>query len=103
METFKAPVLIKVPGASSASALQLRDLNMDNKLDIEVAGGGFLDVILGKGDGTFQPIKSFPAPPGVPSLAAANINGDTLLDLAILSRLSHAKFGTLTVYLDQGH
>jgi hypothetical protein len=53
--TFKAPVLIKVPGASSASALQLRDLNMDNKLDIVVAGGGFLDVILGNCDATFQP------------------------------------------------
>jgi len=101
--TFKAPVLLKVPGASSASALQLRDLNLDHTLDIVLAGGGFLDVILGKGDGTFQPIQSFPAPPGVPSLAAANINGDNLLDVAILSRLPKAKFGTLTVYLNQGH
>ena len=92
-----------MPGASTASAFQLRDLNLDQKLDIVLAGGGFLDVILGKGDGTFQPIKNFPAPPGVPSLAAANVNGDNLLDVAILSRLSGAKFGTLTVYLNQGH
>jgi hypothetical protein len=97
--TFKAPKLLKV---ADALTFQIRDVNSDGKLDLIVAGGNFLHVILGKGDGTFQATKNFPAPLGVLSLAAANINADNLLDVAILSRRNTSP-GTLTVYLNQGH
>ena len=98
--TFKAPTFVKVFGPTS---FQIRDVNADGKLDLIVAGPSFLDVILGNGNGTFQAPKNFPAPQGTVSFAAADINGDGLLDVAYLVRIGTAKFGTLTVYLNQGH
>jgi hypothetical protein len=96
--TFKAPTFFKVFGPET---FQIRDVNGDGKLDLIVAAPGFLDVMLGNGDGTFQKTKNFLAPQGSVSLAAADINGDGLLDVAYLSRIPNSS--TLTVYLNTGH
>jgi hypothetical protein len=96
--TFKAPTLLKVYGPET---FQIRDVNGDGKLDLIVAAPAFLDVIFGNGDGTFQKTKNFTAPQGSASLAAADINGDGLLDVAYLTRIPNSS--TLTVYLNQGH
>ncbi len=98
--TFKAPTLVKVVHPTS---FQIRDINADGKLDLIVAGPSYLDVILGNGKGTFQAPKNFPAPRGTSSFAVADLNGDGLPDVAFLDRVGNAKFGTLTVYLNQGH
>jgi hypothetical protein len=98
--TFEAPTLVKVVHPTS---FQIRDVNADGKLDLIVAGPSYLDVILGTGKGTFQAPKIFPAPRGTSSFAVADLNGDGLLDVAFLDRVGNAKFGTLTVYLNQGH
>jgi hypothetical protein len=92
--------LVKVVHPTS---FQIRDVNADGKLDLIVAGPSYLDVILGTGKGTFQAPKIFPAPRGTSSFAVADLNGDGLLDVAFLDRVGNAKFGTLTVYLNQGH
>jgi hypothetical protein len=98
--TFKAPAFLKVSGPRY---FQIRDMNGDGKLDLIANGPGFLDVMLGNGDGTFQTTKNYLAPQGNNSLAAADINGDGLLDVAYLTARSKPSSGTLTVFLNQGH
>ena len=88
---------------TSPASFQIRDINADGKFDLIVASPSYLHVILGNGNGTFQAPKNFPAPRGTASFAAADLNGDGLLDVAYLDRVGKAKFGTLTVYLNQGH
>jgi hypothetical protein len=84
--------------------MQLRDLNGDGKLDLVAASFGFLDVLLGNGNGTFQTAKNYPAPIGRVSFGVADINGDGRLDVAYLSQTGSGAgaAGTLTLYLNQG-
>jgi hypothetical protein len=67
--------------------IAVADFNGDGNLDLAVAGGGFsagsVSILLGKGDGTFQPVMSFAAGLNPSSLAAADFNGDGTPDLAI--------------------
>ena len=99
--TFKAPVLHTVFGLTT---LQLRDINNDGKLDVIGAAGlnGFFDVILGNGNGTFQPTKIYSALLGRVSLGVADLNGDGKLDVAYLRTINQEKTSTLEVFLN-GH
>jgi hypothetical protein len=99
--TFKAPTFQAI---SNVSTFLLRDVNGDGKLDLIAPEGlGFLAVLLGNGDGTFQPTKTFV---GIysqfTSLAAGDINGDGLLDVASINPGTNRP-GTLIVYLNRGH
>jgi hypothetical protein len=63
------------------------DLNRDGKLDVAAAGSGFLQIsygiLLGNGDGTFQPAALYPLNYVPGSIVAADLNGDHKLDLVI--------------------
>jgi hypothetical protein len=76
------------PPQSSPSSLALGDVNGDGKLDIAVVeelGGddnaGLVVVLLGKGDGTFPGMATYPADQGPASLALGDVNGDGKLDI----------------------
>jgi FG-GAP-like repeat len=70
-------------GGYQADSLAVADANGDGKLDVVVGhtGNAKVGVLLGAGDGTFQPAVSFSAGGEVGSVAVADVNGDNRPDL----------------------
>lgn len=85
--TFQAPLATILP--SGADSVAVADFNGDGKLDLAVVNGvmGTYSILLGKGDGTFQPAATYAAG-GTryqASVAAGDFNGDGKPDLALAS------------------
>lgn len=74
--------------------LHIADVNRDGKRDA-LAGGGSLDLLLGRGDGTFQPVRTIETVGGN-GMATADFNGDGNPDLAYGSGMN------LRLYLGRG-
>src|SRR5262249_41086674 len=100
-------------GASPASGLAIADVNGDGKLDIVTVNGTYnnsavLGVLLGKGDGTFQPtIRSgLTLGLGPGGVTVADVTGDGIPDaivgiantVAILPGNGDGTFTTLGTY-----
>lgn len=60
------------------------DFNGDDKLDLVTLGGNYLSVLVGKGDGTFQPPVNYALGPCATSVAVGDFNGDGKPDLAAI-------------------
>jgi streptogramin lyase len=63
------------------------DFNGDGKLDLAVGNGSdnTVSILLGNGDGTFQPQTIYPTGIGPDSIAVGDFNGDGFLDLAVVN------------------
>jgi hypothetical protein len=95
--TLRSPVTYSTGGQQAFSGpalfnpVTIVDLNHDGKLDLVVLapttpqyGDGFVVVLLGKGDGTFKPSKSFDSGGfSASSFVIADFNGDGIDDLAV--------------------
>jgi hypothetical protein len=63
------------------------DFNRDGKLDLAIGSNDHVDTLLGKGDGALQPPQRYYFAAGVFSIAAADFNGDGILDLVFAGTL----------------
>jgi hypothetical protein len=85
--TFNAPTLITVGGGPKE--LLITDLNHDGKLDLAVADrydgltNDNVSILLGNGNGTFQPEIKYPVTNVPITITTADFNGDGNPDLAV--------------------
>src|SRR6476646_3255929 len=73
------------PAGSAPFSLAVGDFNEDGKLDVVVADAVFssdLSVLLGNGDGSFQPAVFYSSGKNPEAVIVADFNGDKHLDLA---------------------
>jgi hypothetical protein len=100
--TFQTPVPYD-SGGYSASSVVVADVNRDGKPDLIVtdvvtvcnvycSGDGSANVLLGNGDGTFQPPVTYDSGAfGAIWLAVADLNGDGKLDLVVANSCGGAE------------
>jgi hypothetical protein len=108
--TFQAAVIyVSTQVGFGARSVAIADVNGDGKPDIVVANacGGCTNgvgVLLGNGDGTFQPVATYETLSGPFSIAVADVNGDGKPDLVVAYfccwKLSHD--GAVGVLLGNG-
>jgi hypothetical protein len=91
---FRAPVTFPNTSGSGSPAVAAVDLNNDAKLDVVIAhdiacftapcvNTDRMSVMIGNGDGTFQPSREIPVGRGMSEIAAGDYNRDGFKDLAI--------------------
>ena len=94
--TFRAPVDYSLGTYTAPEAIAIGDFNGDGRLDLAVAdtGTGTVSILLGNGDGTFQPAVSYsteaPITRQIPAsitspdaIVVGDFNGDGKLGLAV--------------------
>jgi hypothetical protein len=92
---FQPPVTY--PVGTNPRAVSVADFNGDEILDLAVVNFGFSDtgdnggvsILLGNGDGTFQPARNFGAGKMPESIAIADFNGDNKPDIVAVSELAN--------------
>ena len=102
--TFQPVVTISLGGGGfGAIGLAIADVNTDGKLDLIVAGdcssGGCGGVLLGNGDGTFQPEIPFASTGGLIAfgMAVGDVNGDGKPDIVVGNQCADSICATSTV------
>ena len=85
------PAVVSNTGAV-VSSVAIGDFNRDGKLDVAVdnecldpCSSGSVNILLGKGDGTFQPPVSYSSGGNAFSVEAGDVNGDGKLDLLVVN------------------
>jgi hypothetical protein len=104
--TFQQP---KVSGNAGAlpDALAVGDFNGDGKLDVVVADysrgyNGTVTLMLGNGDGTFQPGVSYSAGLNPFAIVTGDFNNDGRLDVAVLDSSNSSGVANVIIYLGNG-
>jgi len=115
--TFQVPPSY-ASGGYDADSVAVGDLNNDGKLDLVVANlcqgntcgrgnSGYVSVLLGNGDGTFQPAQEYATGGfGASSVAIADLNGDGNADVVVANQCSTSDCktsGSVSVLLGKGN
>ncbi|HTU41579.1 MAG TPA: FG-GAP-like repeat-containing protein [Candidatus Aquilonibacter sp.] len=93
--TFGAPTVYGV--GQETGPIAVADVNGDGNLDLVVVNGACpnfvcddsVSVLLGNGDGTFQPPMTFSTPPGPYDVVLGDFNNDGVLDIATINQADY--------------
>jgi len=82
------PVVTYDPGGGAPNTVAVADVNGDGKPDLLVSNAGSIGVLLGNGDGTFQPALTYSTGDKntYSALAVADVNGDGKLDVVVTNQ-----------------
>ncbi len=85
--TFTVGTPLSVGGQNAANLIATGDFNGDGKTDLLLVSPSstILNIFLGKGDGTFQPVLTMNIGASLDSIVVADFNGDGKLDIAGLN------------------
>src|ERR1035438_9941412 len=107
------PAVAYASGGNVASALAVGDFNGDGKPDLVVVNDdnehfpGSVSVLLGNGDGSFQPAITYDSGGGQPqSVAVADVNNDGIQDVVVLNLCADSDcngIGSIEVLLGNGN
>ncbi len=103
--TFTAAYCSSYPCGNSVTAAATGDFNGDGKLDVLTLDGSNLNVILGKGDGTFQtPISLNITATGIfsESIAVGDFTSSHVLDVALWAVNANTGNSELHIFLGNG-
>lgn len=84
--TFQPAITSGPSGNYNQTVLAVGDFNGDGKADIAIAAccdGNFVSILLGNGNGTFQPPVNSPTGQAPQSITIGDFNGDGKIDLAV--------------------
>jgi hypothetical protein len=92
--TFGTPVFLSTDTSAIGTYVVAGDFNGDGNLDLAVSNvdltAGSVSILLGNGDGTFQPHADYPTGPLSSQIVSADFNGDSNLDLGVIGELGTA-------------
>ena len=102
--TLAAAVHYPLVEGQAPSDLAAGDLNNDGLADLVATAGSGAQILLGSGDGAFQPPRAIPVAAGLTSVALADLNGDGRLDVVAASVESNgsANAGFVNILLNDG-